>query len=673
MIAYISRDSKGIVTTFDEKRHDLEDGDHVKFKEVRGMTEVNGKEFQINVLSPFSFSIGDTTNFSDYENSGIVIESKKAIQLDFTPIHEAINSPSYLVSDYVKESDNDTIHLAYQGLYAYLTARGRLPRPWSKSDSLEFVKICKELNSLLAHPFQFINDNLLTLFAGVCSGSLCPVQSIIGGLVAQEAIKACSGKFHPIKQYFYYDCRECLPADYMNFFHDNDYVEHDLHRYYSQENIMGKDFQKKLADLNIFLVGSGALGCEYLKNFAMMGLCCGVDGGLVTVTDMDTIEKSNLNRQFLFRSWDVNQPKAEVSMRAAKLMNPDINVKANLNRVASNTENIYDHEFFESLDVVCNALDNVKARLYIDSRCIQHKKPLIESGTLGTEANTQIILPYLSEAYSSSQDPPEKSFPICTLKNFPNSIEHTLQWARDAFQGLFYNPAVSAQTFIKDPESFMSNLTKQTVQQQLDELNMLEKILVKENYTSYSECIGWARNLWQENYHNMIKQILFNFPPDLMTSSGVPFWSGPKRCPHVLDFDSSNQLHFDFVYSAANLKASMHGVEYETDRKRFIQHLNGVRVEEYKAKPGVKINVSEDDEPNTEVLNDEEETIIENLKKMLFLQAAHLSNKIKLVAIEFEKDDDSNFHMDFITACSNLRAENYDIAPSDKHNVIQEI
>uniref|UniRef100_A0A8C3KL43 THIF-type NAD/FAD binding fold domain-containing protein n=1 Tax=Calidris pygmaea TaxID=425635 RepID=A0A8C3KL43_9CHAR len=51
-------------------------------------------------------------------------------------------------------------------------------------------------------------------------------------------------------------------------------------------------------------VGAGAIGCELLKNFAMMGLGCG-PGGHITVTDMDTIEKSNLNRQFLFRPWDV--------------------------------------------------------------------------------------------------------------------------------------------------------------------------------------------------------------------------------------------------------------------------------------------------------------------------------------------------------------------------------
>lgn len=54
----------------------------------------------------------------------------------------------------------------------------------------------------------------------------------------------------------------------------------------------------------VFQVGAGAIGCELLKNFAMIGLACAGDGQVI-VTDMDTIEKSNLNRQFLFRPWDV--------------------------------------------------------------------------------------------------------------------------------------------------------------------------------------------------------------------------------------------------------------------------------------------------------------------------------------------------------------------------------
>lgn len=65
--------------------------------------------------------------------------------------------------------------------------------------------------------------------------------------------------------------------------------------------------------------------------------------------------------------------------------------------------------------------------MYMDRRCVYYRKPLLESGTLGTKGNIQVVIPFLTESYSSSQDPPEKSIPICTLKNFPNAIEHTLQ------------------------------------------------------------------------------------------------------------------------------------------------------------------------------------------------------------------------------------------------------
>ena len=62
----------------------------------------------------------------------------------------------------------------------------------------------------------------------------------------------------------------------------------------------------------------------------------------------------------------------------------------------------------------------------MDRRCVYYAKPLLESGTLGTKGNVQVVLPYVSESYGSSQDPPEKTVPMCTLHNFPNVIEHTL-------------------------------------------------------------------------------------------------------------------------------------------------------------------------------------------------------------------------------------------------------
>lgn len=88
---------------------------------------------------------------------------------------------------------------------------------------------------------------------------------------------------------------------------------------------------------------------------------------------------------------------------------------------------VYNDEFFASIDGITNALDNVKARQYMDQRCVFYEKPLLESGTLGTKGNTQVIIPHLTESYASSQDPPEKETPSCTVKNFPNAIQHTIE------------------------------------------------------------------------------------------------------------------------------------------------------------------------------------------------------------------------------------------------------
>jgi len=63
----------------------------------------------------------------------------------------------------------------------------------------------------------------------------------------------------------------------------------------------------------------------------------------------------------------------------------------------------------------------------MDQRCVFYRKPLLESGTLGTKGNTQVIIPDLTESYGSSQDPPEKETPSCTIKNFPNAINHTIE------------------------------------------------------------------------------------------------------------------------------------------------------------------------------------------------------------------------------------------------------
>lgn len=258
-------------------------------------------------------------------------------------------------------------------------------------------------------------------------------------------------------------------------------------------------------------------------------------------------------------------------------MNPDIKVVAHENRVGPETESVYDDGFFENLDGVANALDNVDARIYMDRRCVYYRKPLLESGTLGTKGNTQVVVPFLSESYSSSQDPPEKSIPICTLKNFPNAIEHTLQWARDNFEGLFKQCAENASQYLSDPD-FMDRSLKLPGVQQVEVLESVKAALVDERPKGFEDCVAWARNHWQEQYSNQIRQLLFNFPPDQLTSTGQLFWSGPKRCPEPLTFDINNTLHMDYIVGAANLKAQVYGLPTNRDRVYIAEILNQVKV-----------------------------------------------------------------------------------------------
>ncbi|CAG0919878.1 unnamed protein product [Notodromas monacha] len=330
-----------------------------------------------------------------------------------------------------------------------------------------------------------------------------------------------------------------------------------LLQYDSTLAVFGTDFQNRIGNVRLFVVGSGAIGCELLKNYAMLGIGSG-PGGMILVTDMDAIEKSNLNRQFLFRPWDVGKQKSSTSALVVKSMNPQIRIMSHQNRVGKDTEGIYNEYFFSRLTCVTNALDNVDARKYMDLRCVYFRKPLLESGTLGTKGNVQVILPNLTESYGSSQDPPEKSIPMCTLKNFPNAIEHTLQWARDLFEGTFTTGPQDADSYINDPE-FMDRTLKLPGSQPMDILEKVKSHLVDDKPSSFEDCIAWARLFWEELFVNVIKQLLHTYPADTTTESGQPFWSGPKRLPHALSFDYDEEKCQEFVVAGANLRALNYG------------------------------------------------------------------------------------------------------------------
>ncbi|XP_049960406.1 ubiquitin-like modifier-activating enzyme 1 [Schistocerca serialis cubense] len=661
MIASISNDIEGVVTCLDDTRHGLEDGDYVTFSEIVGMTELNGCEpIKIKVLGPYTFSIGDTSSYSKYVSGGIVTQVKVPTVMQFKPLKEALKEPEFVITDFSKFERAPQLHLAFQALHKYHEQNGDYPRLWNNDDAAAFKSLCKKLSVNGGSDYE-VGSDLLEVFPKICRGDISPLNAAVGGIVAQEVMKACSGKFTPIYQWLYFDALECLPKD-LTAENPENYMPTGS-RYDGQIAVFGKEFQDKLGKLNYFIVGAGAIGCELLKNFAMMGVGAG-EGGKVIVTDMDLIEKSNLNRQFLFRPHDVQRPKSITAARVVKQMNPYLNIEAHENRVGPESEKVYDDNFFEGLDGVANALDNVDARIYMDRRCVYYRKPLLESGTLGTKGNTQVVVPFLTESYSSSQDPPEKSIPICTLKNFPNAIEHTLQWARDSFEGLFHQAAENAAQYLSDP-SFIDRTMKLPGVQPLEILESLKKALVDQRPLSFDDCVAWARCYWQEQYNDQIRQLLFNFPPDQLTSSGQPFWSGPKRCPKPLEFSVDNSLHLDYIVAAANLKAEVYGIPQNRDREAVARIAARVQVPVFVPKQGVKISVTDSQDQMSNGTGAVDHDRIIQLQKEL-PGISELGN-LQIKPLEFEKDDDTNMHMDFIVAASNLRAENYGIPIADRH------
>ncbi|KAF8076112.1 ubiquitin activating enzyme [Lyophyllum atratum] len=656
MIVSVEKDGEGLVTCLDDTRHGLEDGDFVTFTEVQGMTELNGCEpRKISVKGPYTFAIGDTSDFGTYKTGGIFTQVKMPKIIDFKNLRESLKSPEFFVTDFAKFDRPPTLHAGFQALSEFRSQHKRLPRPRNVEDAALLVSLAKNLD-------VDINENIVTELAYQATGDLSPIVAVIGGFVAQEVLKACSAKFHPMVQHCYFDSLESLPAALPS--------EQDCQptgsRYDGQIAVFGKDFQKKIANHRQFLVGAGAIGCEMLKNWSMMGLGSGPQG-IIHVTDLDTIEKSNLNRQFLFRSKDLGKFKAEVAAVAVSEMNPDLcgKILAKQEPVGPETENVYNSNFFQGVDGVTNALDNVKARLYMDQRCVFYRKPLLESGTLGTKGNTQVVIPDLTESYASSQDPPEKETPSCTVRSFPNVINHTIEWSRKQFTDLFVKPAEAVNAYLSEPNYLETSLKYSGSSK--EQIEQIVSYLVTDKPLTFEECIIWARLRFEKDYNNEIRQLLFSLPKDATTTTGQAFWSGPKRAPDPLVFDSSDPVHLQYIIAAANLHAFNYGLRGETDPAIFRKVAESVIVPEFTPRSGVQIQVTEN-EPVGQGEGGGADDVDDATSK---LPSPSSLAGYRLTPVEFEKDDDTNHHIDFITAASNLRAMNYKIEIADRHKTKQ--
>lgn len=214
-------------------------------------------------------------------------------------------------------------------------------------------------------------------------------------------------------------------------------------------NIAGIFEEKLAAEIlksKVLLVGAGGIGCEILKNLVLSGF------QYIEVIDLDTIDISNLNRQFLFHREHVGLSKAAVARTSALSFNPNVVINAHH---ASITGQSYNVPFFEQFNIVLNALDNRQARNYVNRLCLYAKVPLIESGTAGYDGQVELILRGKTQCYECTPKPTQKTFPGCTIRNTPSELIHCVVWGKHLFNQLFgeFDADQDVSPDASDPES----------------------------------------------------------------------------------------------------------------------------------------------------------------------------------------------------------------------------
>ncbi|KAK0634563.1 hypothetical protein B0T17DRAFT_482436 [Bombardia bombarda] len=353
----------------------------------------------------------------------------------------------------------------------------------------------------------------------------------------------------------------------------------------------------------VLMVGAGGIGCELLKNLVLTGF------GEVHIVDLDTIDLSNLNRQFLFRHEHIKKSKALVAKEAAQQFNPNVKIVAHHANIKDAEFNI---EWFSRFRIVFNALDNLEARRHVNKVCLAADVPLIESGTTGFNGQVQVIKKGVTACYDCTPKETPKSFPVCTIRSTPSQPIHCIVWGKSYLLNEIFGASEDESAF--DHSSDKDNA------KEIEELRRESEALRK-----IRQSVGTPE----------FPQMLFDkvYNTDIVRLRSIEDMWKTRKAPEPLDY-----------------------------RALMEQSSAAIAAKESVLKDGQKVWSLEE---NLVVFNDS----LERLSKRILELKSSENGSSQDAIITFDKDDEDT--LDFVAASANIRSSLFGIDRKSKFDIKQ--
>lgn len=345
--------------------------------------------------------------------------------------------------------------------------------------------------------------------------------------------------------------------------------------------IIGEENLKKLRSTKCLLIGAGGIGSELLKDLILM------EFGEIHIVDLDTIDLSNLNRQFLFRQRDIKQPKSSTAVKAVQGFNNSKLVPYEGN-IMDTTQ--FPLHWFGSFDIIFNALDNLAARRYVNKMSQFLSIPLLESGTSGFDGYMQPIIPGETECFDCTKKETPKTFPVCTIRSTPSQPIHCIVWAKNFLFSQLFTADVNDDDSLEGKDWGTTDEDEiKRIKQETNELQELQNIILSGDNTLIPKILEKIfihdiekllkiDNLWKTrsrptplkenqtvadlNDEKLDLSIVWSITDQIQKFSSITnkLMQRMKEEDNHIEFDKDDEDTLEFVATAANIRSQIFNI-----------------------------------------------------------------------------------------------------------------